>query len=204
MKLTILCDLDEITAQLLKKWLGQYNADHGDNLSINDVEWNGLKAQSKIGEKIYEYLHRPGFFADLEPVDGAIEAIKEFKDDGHEVIILSAPSYPGPSAVDKLDWIHRHLPFIPKRQVILGWLKHKVKGDVLIDDSPENIKAYRKEWPHAHILTIAYNHNKDVAHLTNLRAQNCNDTATAWKSIRHYVREISRHREEMKWMTGQG
>jgi 5'-nucleotidase len=191
LKLRILCDLDEITAQLLKKWLAKYNADHNDTLDINTVVWDGLKKQSKIGDKIYEYLHQPGFFADLEPVDGAIEALKEFKDDGHHVVILSAPSYPGSSAVDKLDWIHKHLPFIHKRDVMLGWHKFMMKGDVLIDDSPVNIKEYRKAWPDAHILTIAYNHNKEVAHLTNLYAHDANNTAAAWKAIRGYVKGIA-------------
>lgn len=196
MKLRIFCDLDEITAQLLKKWLARYNADHDDKLDINTVVWDGLKKQSKIGDKIYEYLHQPGFFADLEPVEGAIEALEEFKADGHHVVILSAPSYPGSSAVDKLDWVHKHLPFIHKRDVFLGWHKYMLKGDVLIDDSPVNIREYRKEWPETPIFTIAYNHNRDVRHLTDLYAIDSNNTRAAWKAIRQGIRELADRKKQ--------
>lgn len=197
-RLEILCDLDEITVDLFEKWLGIYNKEHNDTLSKNNVMWNGLHKESKIGHKIYEYLHQPGFFADLNPIPGAIEALKEFHDDGHEITILSAPSYPGTSALDKMDWVQKFLPFIHKRQVLLGWQKQKVKGHVLIDDGPENIKNYRKAWPDAHIFTIAYNHNKDVKHLTDVYALDCNDTEAAWRHIRAAVKQLEEARR-LKW-----
>lgn len=191
MHLEILCDLDEIVAALLDKWLALYNKDHNDSLNKNTVKWDGLAKQSKIGHDIYKYLHQPGFFADLNPIEGAVESLQEFVNDGHEVTILSAPSYPGPSAVDKLDWCKKHLPFIHHRSIMLGWRKEKVAGDILIDDSPENIKKYRERWPNTPIFTIAYNHNQDIQHLTDLYAHDCNNTKDAWEMIRYGVRTVA-------------
>ncbi len=192
MKLSILCDLDEICADLFKKWLGMYNAEHNDTLDKNELTWNGMAARAKNGKEIYSYLHKPGFFADLEPIPGAIDALKEFLADGHEVTILSAPSYPGPSSQDKQDWVQKHMPFIHYRDVMLGWKKDKVQGDLLIDDSPENIKSYRKRWgDKAKIFTIAYNHNAEVKHLTDIYALDCNKTEDAWKIIRAGVKELA-------------
>jgi 5'(3')-deoxyribonucleotidase len=60
-KLTIISDLDEIAAGLLVKWIGRYNADHDDDVTIDDVVTHELHAHVKIGKDIYKYIDEDGF-----------------------------------------------------------------------------------------------------------------------------------------------
>ncbi len=189
MKKVILCDMDGIVVDLTKKWLATYNRDHDDNLTIADLtEWE-LSKHTKKGAKINDYLYSPNFFLDVDPIYGAIEGLKELQDAGHHVVILSAPSWPGNSATDKISWIKKHAPFLNKRDIILGHNKFLVKGDVLIDDSPTNIQSYRAHWPTSKIMTIAYPFNQKVRQLCDVYAEGFNDTKAAWTTI---VSEINR------------
>lgn len=194
--LRILCDLDAIVADLTKKWLEHYNRDHSDSVTKEDITSWHMANHVKIGEDVHKYLYEPGFFLDLEPLPGAIESLRAMKESGHHVVIVSAPSWPGTSAQDKISWVKKHLPFLNKRDIFLGHHKHMLKGDVFIDDSPTNITAYRKEWgAAARIMTIAHPYNESVKSLVNVFADGYKDTAKAWDTIRRAI-DINDGREE--------
>lgn len=51
-----------------------------------------------------------GFFADLEPMDGALQAIHEMQADGLKLYICTAPlRYSSFCAQEKIDWVRHHL-----------------------------------------------------------------------------------------------
>ncbi len=182
-KLKILCDMDGIITDLIKKWIAYYNDDYGEKLTTEDIRHWRMSANVKIGNKIHDYLYVDGFFRDLEPLPGAINALSEMKKMGHEVYIVTAPSWPGTSAQDKISWVREHMPFIKKRDIFLGHNKHMIKGDVFIDDSPENLKEYRQAWPESSIFTIAYPYSWMAKDVVNLCAEDYRDTAKAWDTI---------------------
>ena len=89
-KLTILCDLDEIAACLLDKWLGEYNEDNNDNVTVSKLTSYKIHAHVKIGEDIYKYIDKDEFFSDLKPMPGAVDALTSLANDGHNVVFASA------------------------------------------------------------------------------------------------------------------
>lgn len=189
-KLTILCDMDSIIVNLTQKWLDLYNKDHNDSLTVDDmVHWD-MAHNVKIGRKIYDYLYSHEFFKHVDPIPGALEALKEIHGKGHNLVVLSAPSWPGTSASDKISWIKHHLPWFNKRDIILGHNKHLVKGDVFIDDSPSNITAYRAHWPQSKIMTISYPYNQGSKQLCDVFAESHRDTEKAWEQIRGAIRSL--------------
>lgn len=80
----------------------------------------------------------PGFFRDLPPIEGAIEAFHKLSEK-HEVYILSTAPWENPSAwTDKLLWVKEHLPEAGHKRLILSHRKHLNRGDFLIDDRTAN------------------------------------------------------------------
>jgi 5'(3')-deoxyribonucleotidase len=80
----------------------------------------------------------PGFFRDLPPIDGAIEAFHKLSEQ-YDVYILSTAPWRNPSAwIDKLLWVKKHLPQVAQKRLILSHNKHLNKGHYLIDDRKAN------------------------------------------------------------------
>lgn len=192
-KFKILVDMDAIVVALTEKWLALYNKDHNDTVTIEDLKTWNIYNHVKIGQRMNDYLYSDRFFLDVDPIPGAIEAVRHLMLD-HHVYIVSAPSWPGNSASDKISWVKKHMPFFNKRDIFLGHHKHMIKGDILIDDSPDNIRAYRAEWgTQARIMTIAYPYNKPVESLTDVYAESYKQPEQAWFFIREAVARASRN-----------
>lgn len=161
--LTVLVDLDGICADILTPWLAEYNHEYNDNLTIEQITCWDLHevVDPACGVKIYDYIERPGFFRHLKPIPGARDAIETLKRDGHEVVIVTAPSKGVTCAGEKIEWVKEHLG-LKRQDVICAHRKELISGDVLIDDSPKNVKKYLTENPGASALTIAYPYNEEL------------------------------------------
>lgn len=80
----------------------------------------------------------PGFFRDLPPIEGAIDAFYKLSEQ-YDVYILSTAPWRNPSAwIDKLLWVKKHLPEAAHKRLILSHNKHLNRGDYLIDDRTAN------------------------------------------------------------------
>tara|TARA_B100000902_G_scaffold396485_1_gene457621 strand:- start:664 stop:1113 length:450 start_codon:yes stop_codon:yes gene_type:complete len=77
-----------------------------------------------------------GFFADLKPIDGAIEAVQILiKAPEYEPYILSAPSTRNVhSYSEKRLWVESYFGFDFCDRLILSEHKNLLRGDILIDD----------------------------------------------------------------------
>lgn len=181
--------MDSIIVSLTQTWLDAYNKDHEDTVTMEDIKTWNVSNHVKIGQKINDYLYKDGFFLDLPAIEGAIETLKKIQDLGHNVYIVSSPSWPGTSASDKITWARKHLPFINKRNIFLCHQKHMVKGDILIDDSPDNLKMYKQHWPAARTMTIAYPYNALMKGLVDVHADDYADPKKAWNTIFEAIKE---------------
>lgn len=185
----VLCDLDSIIVDLQTSWLALYNKDYNDNLTTaNILEWETHKyVKPECGQKIYDYLSKPGFFYNLEPLHGATEALERLHESGlFNIRIITAA--PLGTFEEKREWVHKWLPFLdPKKDIIACYDKYLVNGDILIDDSPHNIVDYKKTHFYAKICTIAYPYNKCVEHLTNVYAEDYSTPVDAWQQIYTYI-----------------
>jgi 5'-nucleotidase len=79
------------------------------------------------------------FFANLEPITGAIQAVKDLIDSNeYDPYILSAPSTQNPfSYAEKREWVEIHLGYDFCKKLIICAHKGLLKGDLLIDDNSE-------------------------------------------------------------------
>lgn len=78
-----------------------------------------------------------GFFKNLPPIEGAIDALHDLEQD-FQVFICTAPLLLNPTCCDdKMWWVRKHLGEEWKRRTIITKDKTVVDGDFLIDDKPE-------------------------------------------------------------------
>lgn len=93
------------------------------------------KAATVNGEFDYLRMYEPGFFFKLEPIDGALVAVRQLINLGYRVEILSQPVANSPySYLEKVQWIGVHFPDLINR-INLTQDKGLFKGDYLIDDN---------------------------------------------------------------------
>ena len=140
--MTILVDMDDTIEYLLKAWVQGVNEAYGYRASYNDVrDWDVTRAFPGLTRaQVYEIPMRPGFWASVEPIPGAAEALKRLMDAGHEVLIVTAT--PFESVPEKIGgWLFAHFPFLKWDQVIVAGKKQYIRGDVLIDDGVHNLEG---------------------------------------------------------------
>ena len=78
-----------------------------------------------------------GFFANLNPIEGAIDAAKALeKSNKYQPYILTAPSLKNPLCyTEKRVWVEKWLGFSYVKKLIICPEKSLLKGDYLIDDN---------------------------------------------------------------------
>jgi 5'-nucleotidase len=133
---TLLFDLDGVCCNLLKKWLAVYNQEHNDNVRYEDLDRFSWDHLAKGGKKIYQYLSRPGFFADLEPIPGCQAALERL---GRRCELVVVTASPKAAMADKQRWVEKHLPMVPKDNVVITRRKDLVSGTFMLDDAPKNL-----------------------------------------------------------------
>jgi len=140
-KLHIMVDCDNVLNNVSEDWVMYLNKKHG--LSVNP--------QNKSHENIYEVftalslskeeiefpLQDETFGGSYSVKLGSYEYLKKMVDDGHEVSIVT--SHNNRTAGMKFEWVTTHFPFISRDDIIITRKKHKVLGDVLIDDDEYNL-----------------------------------------------------------------
>jgi 5'(3')-deoxyribonucleotidase len=109
----------------------------------------GISVDDLFKKKLY---HMPGFYADLPPVDGAIEAFNKLSEK-YEIYILSAPSWENPSCyTDKRLWVEKYLGEVAYKRLILSNDKSLFTGRALIDDRTKyGVTEFKGE--HIHFAT---------------------------------------------------
>lgn len=175
--MTILCDLDGIVADLMSRWIAIYNEKHATRVTIHDLTKYHFES---IAPGSLDLLRTPGMFANLSPLPGAIDGLK-YLSRKNDIVIVSAPSQLPDSASDKMHWCREHLPFVKKHSIILASQKELVRGDMLLDDSPDQLKNWALANPGGWTATISYPYNMDVP--VHVRAESYRDTAAAWRTL---------------------
>lgn len=101
---------------------------------------------------IHSVMEHPGFYAELEPLPGAVEALDQMMWNGFEVLIVTSPWPSNPTcASDKIDWAVKHFGKPWAKRVVITSDKTVVVGDYLIDDKP-TITGYLNDPAWRHIL----------------------------------------------------
>lgn len=141
MKIAI--DMDEVLADPIAKFIKLYNRDYGIPLDIQLDAGNEFYQHmpEHCSRKWFEYINEKGFFRDLEPIEGAINAVKTLQSK-YDIYIVSAAMEFRNSLEDKLDWLQEHMPFISWENIMFCG-KKIVDVDIMIDDRTKNFVGFK-------------------------------------------------------------
>lgn len=108
-----------------------------------------IKAQyraKKPGEKDRQD-EIPGLFSLMEPMPGAIPAVRKLNE-VYDIYILSTAPWGNPLAwTEKVLWLKNRFGDLFKKKVILTHRKDLIRGDILIDDKDKNgAWDFQGEW----------------------------------------------------------
>ena len=106
------------------------------------IDMDGVLANFDKAKQSHPDFEKKGFRPDLtldfskfEPMPGALEAVRDLIEMGHDLFIATTPPWNHPDAWgQKRHWVEEHLPKL-KRKMFLTHRKDLLIGDVLIDDS---------------------------------------------------------------------
>ena len=89
-----------------------------------------------------------GFFREMQPIEGAVAALREMVAAGLDVRICTAPLATSPRcAMEKIEWVIHHLGPEWVDRIVLTRDKTLIRGDWLIDDAPKaKGSAMQPEW----------------------------------------------------------
>lgn len=99
------------------------------------------QVEATLGKRHGDKVDEISFvFRDLNPIDGAVEAVKKLHASGkYDLYIASTSPWENPTALqDKKDWVEKHFGDIFYKKVIFSHNKHLLCGDYLIDDRLKN------------------------------------------------------------------
>jgi 5'-nucleotidase len=133
-------DVDSVCADMLPVWIDLYNIQYDDNLDYRAItDWNVAKfVKPECGNKIYDILTVPEFYDMTPPMKGYPEGVARLRELGHTILYVTS-CVPG-TLDQKLNWILRHDPGTVWQNVVFGYQKSLVRGDLLVDDSPDNLR----------------------------------------------------------------
>ena len=139
----IYLDMDEVICDFLEKLIKEYNSTYNKDIKKEDIkEW---QLEKYVGKEGIALFHKPGFFADLEPIDQSLEVIRLLQYLGKEMFVISSPTNEH-CFYDKYRWIKEYMPFFPVENLILvknkGDLLSQIKGGILFDDCPEYLERF--------------------------------------------------------------
>ena len=131
----LLIDMDGVCCDFVAAACREFNIRTGGNLKSADiVDWD----LSLFGITKNDW-QKSGFFAELRPIDGAIETLKMLSCKYRLAIVTDAMGIDFIIS-DKEIWIKKHLPFID--EVFYVSDKSSIDGDLLFDDAPHHLSSY--------------------------------------------------------------
>jgi len=109
-----------------------------------------------------EGRRQPGFFENLEPIDGAIDAFKQLSEKYDCYFLSTAPWSNINAPSEKRVWVEKHLGDYAFKKLILSHNKGLLKGEFLIDDRPHSNGANEFEGELIHFGTDQFPDWKSV------------------------------------------
>lgn len=185
-------DMDGITHDFLQTFLDKYNERAKESVVKSDITvWNleHCLPDKEAIKRTFSALNSERFWSDIPLLAPNIPQILESWNDEYDVYLLSSP-WNGASCKGKWDLVEEYFPFLNGKLALIK-AKHLVKGDLLIDDKPLNLKKYHQHNSEAKLATIAYPYNLDSpdSPVATFYAYSYKNPEQAWNELDEFVKE---------------
>ncbi|MBI4148301.1 5'-3'-deoxyribonucleotidase [Candidatus Woesearchaeota archaeon] len=165
----VLVDMDGVLADFEQ---GVYNAlcdqySHIPHIPLEQRTTFHVKAQyppehQSTVEAIYV---AKGFYANLSPVAGSLEALTQLREQ-HDIFICTSPLLKNKHCIpEKYEWVEKHLGREWLDRVVITKDKTLVLADILVDDNPTIEGCEKPTWEHI-LYDQPYNRSVDKRRLT--------------------------------------
>jgi len=186
----ILVDLDGIVVDTLPTWLKRIHETTGVLAKTSDItKWN-LNENPPLDtvpfSQLIDPLNEKDFNANLPQMADACHYLHQLHNAGHDISIVTARS--GTNCIpETLAWLKEKMPWLNVKKIWFCYDKHRITGDVLIDDKAETLIEYRNAFPNAHLITIDYPYNQHAPEGTHRVQKN----GYEWEAIESLITRIS-------------
>lgn len=188
--LDILVDLDATVAHFFPPLWVEYERRTGEPVTTHQIKTWDMSAHVTHGAVVNAIFRELNFFRGLQPMPGALEVLQELFDEGHNILIATAPCTPH-SAAEKYDWVGEHLPYVKRHdQLYIGGDKSRILADILVDDGPHNAAAWVARNPKKPVIGIAHPYNEDSSAYW-LLARGHDAPVVAWRTMAAYIRGMA-------------
>ncbi len=135
--------MDDVIADQIKGRLERHNVIFQSNLEREDLK--GISFYEHLPEaeryRSRAILDEPGFFMNLEVLEGAQEVIADLSQH-YEIFIATAAMEVPTSFSEKYIWLRKHFPFLDPMNYIFCGHKYMLQTDYLIDDNPKHFDVF--------------------------------------------------------------
>lgn len=157
----VLVDMDGVQVDLVAGFWAAFEKAFPDGPSRSDVDETQFKIDAQLGpewtEQVHSITNTPGFFATLQPIEGAVKAMNEMLEEGLDVRICTAPMLSNTTcASDKFWWVDAFNGDGWARRTAIVKDKTLMRGDVLVDDKPVITGDWTPIWKHV-VFDATYN-----------------------------------------------
>jgi len=147
----ILVDMDGVVANFEKGVLDTYRNRHPDKSFVPLEQRTSFYVKEQYPNELQPLVEEiylaKGFYLNLPPIEGSLEALSELASRGDEIYICTSPLLSNPFCVqEKYDWVINHLGKDWTKRMIVSKDKTIVSGDFLIDDKPDVKGVQQPTW----------------------------------------------------------
>lgn len=142
----LLLDADGVFVNFTKAYLSLVTDSTGQVFTDADITSfdiaGSLNLSAATKQEVTRRVIEPGFCANLEPIEGAVDAIQRIMLSLAEVYVVTSPWHTSKTWMsERTEWIRKHLG-IPASHIIHTSSKHLVRGHVFVDDKTENCQEW--------------------------------------------------------------
>jgi 5'(3')-deoxyribonucleotidase len=138
----ILCDVDGILADMAGKYIRLLNHQTGRRHTVEDVtEWHFERcvASSEENAAVWREMNEINACYTISPYPDAKDFLASLRTRG-EVVAVTTPASTHRWCFERTQWLLNH--GFALTEIVFTHNKALVRGDVLIDDHPDNIQAF--------------------------------------------------------------